>query len=118
MDHLLINVFGAGYAIAFCVSFVFFDRLLRMESQAPQDQRHHGGRAVGIFSMTGEMSRSYPQWGDIKAALLGLRLYVMWLFRMPIWVRSNPRARRALWIMRSLFWLCIIAMYIVRETLL
>jgi hypothetical protein len=118
MAHLLVNLFCAGYAIAFCVSFLFFDRLLRMESQVPEDQRHQGGRATGIFSVAREMSGSYPQWRDLKAVLVGLRLYVLWLFRTPQWVRSDPRARRALWAMRSLFWLCIIGAYIVKDTLL
>ena len=118
MDHFLLNAFCAGYVIVFGLSFLFFDRLLRMESLARENQRHHGGRAVSIFSMARDTGHSHPQWSDVKALVLGLRLYVIWLFRMPLWVRSDPRACRALWTMRSLFWLCIVGMYIVREILL
>jgi hypothetical protein len=61
------------------------------------------------------MAGRYPQWDDIKAMLLGFRLYVVWLFRAPVWVCNDAGARRMLWTMRSLFWLNIIGMYIVRE---
>jgi hypothetical protein len=116
MAQVLVNVFCAAYAVAMFMSFLFFDRLLRMESRAPEGQRHPGGRATGIFGVA--RTGSYPRWSDVKAVLVGLRLYVVWLFRMPQWVRGDPRARRTLWTMRSLFWLCVVGTYVVRETLL
>jgi len=68
--------------------------------------------------MTREMRSPYPRWEDVKALLLGLRLYAIWLFRMPLWVRNDGRARRVLWVTRSLFWLSIVGMEVVKETLL
>ena len=118
MPHFWLNLFCAGYAVGISASFLLFDRLLRIESQVPEDQRHQGGRAIGIFSVAREMTGNHPHWGDIKAVLVGLRLYVVWLFQMPQWVRCDARARRTLWTMRSLFWLCIIGCYFVKDTLL
>ncbi len=104
MSEVLVNVCAACYAIALCVSFLFCDRLLKMESHLPLQQRHQGGRAVGIFSVALSMGRCYPRWEDIKAMVIGVRLYVAWLFRTPAWVTESRNAQRAIWIMRSSFW--------------
>src|SRR2546425_12753797 len=108
MNDLLVNIFSAGTAIISGVSFLFFDRLLGMESKAPEHQRHYGGRAAGIFSPTRDLSRTYPQWSDIKALLLGLPLYGISQIQMPLWVRNAVPARRGLGIMRALFWLSLV----------
>jgi hypothetical protein len=118
MNELLVNICCASYVAATSASLLFFERLLKMEAKSPEYQRHPGGRAVGIFSMPREMRGPYPRTEDIKALFLGLRLFVIWLFRMPIWVRADVRDRRALWIMRSLFWLGIVGMEVAKETLL
>jgi len=115
MEHLLVNLFCAAFAICLCASFLFFDRLLGM---APEGQPHQGGRVVGIFGITRQMSGKWPKWCDLKAVLRGLRLYVTWLFRTPTWVRNDSRARTALWTMRLLFWLNLVGVEVVKETLL
>jgi len=94
MSHLLFNVVCAASVAPIWFSFLLLDRLLRMESKFPEAQRQQGGRAVGILSMARESVDPYPQWGDIKAFLLGLRLYATWLFRMPLWIRNDLGARR------------------------
>ena len=116
MGDTLLNVFCGGISLFLVASFVLFERLLQMESQAPAEQRHHGSRAASIFGVTSHMSRSYPEWSDVKALLLSLRLYVVWLFQTPLWARSDRRARRALWTMRSLFWAFTVGFYLVKET--
>lgn len=68
----------------------------------------HGGKVVGVFSMASEMSSPCPRWEDVRALLAGLEVYIACLFQMPLWAQGDATARRALWIMRFLFWLhCI-----------
>ena len=74
MDSLLMNLIFGGLALALCASFLAFDRLLRMETRLPEHQRHSGGRAACFLTVARDMTRSYPQWGDIKAMPLGFRL--------------------------------------------
>ena len=118
MDSLLMNLIFGGLALALCASFLAFDRLLRMETRLPEHQRHSGGRAACFLTVARDMAGAIPNRGDLKAMLLGFRLYVAWLFRAPVWVCSDARARRMLWTMRSLFWLNIIGMEVVKEVLL
>ena len=118
MDHPVADLCWLACTLAFCGSFVVFERLLQMQRRSPRADGEHQGRAVGIFCLAGEMWGPYPRWEDIRALLSGLRLYVVWLFRMPLWVHADAAGRRALWTMRSLFWLNFIGLEIVKETLL
>jgi hypothetical protein len=116
MNDLLVTAACVACTAPLWGSVWLWDRLLRIESKAHEGQ--HARRAVGFLSLAFEMGRRPIGWADIRALILGLQLYTVWLFRMPLWARGDLRARRALWAMRSLFWLCVLGMYVVRETLL
>lgn len=118
MSNLLINVACVASATPIWVSLWFFDRLIRMESKITGHRSCYGAPAVGIFSLVRDRAGRCLEWADIKALIRGLQLYFIWLFRMPLWVRNDLGARRAIWVMRSLFWLTIVGMEVVKETLL
>ena len=118
MHDLLVSVLCVASIAPIYASFLLFDRLLRMESKAPYEHRHRGGRAVGMFGMYRQMTGACPRWQDIKALLLGLQLYLLWLFQMPLWVRNDASARQALWTVRALFWTGFVGMNVVKDTLL
>jgi hypothetical protein len=115
MNSLLINLFALVACGTYLTSFLSFDRLLRIEARLHPDNWQRDGRPVGIYTWAKEVGAKLHPSYDIAALLSFFRLYSLWLFRTPGWVRQAPAAHRILWTARSLSWLLVVEVTVFKE---
>ncbi len=111
-----LNLFALLCVATYFGSFLSFDRLLQLEARSFPDHWDRDGRPIGIYTWarsTGRRAR--PIYDGIVMLVAFLRLYFVWLFRTPEWVRSAPAARWRLRASRSLFWLFVVETLLFKE---
>ena len=109
----MINLFGLVACGTYLSSFLYFERLLKIEARSCPGDWHQDGQPVGIHTWAKDAS-ARPYY-NVAALFRCLRLYVKWLFRTPGWVREAPTAYRTLLAVRSLFWLLVIELMVCKE---
>lgn len=113
MHDIILNVSLAVVVTTYLLSFFLFDRLLRLESLAYPERWRSDGRPIGVFTLT-KARRGY----DLASLLSFLRLYVVWNFHAPPWVRGDCQAARLMWGVRSSLLVTVGGLYTIRETLM
>lgn len=113
MQDLALNVSLALVMGFYLLSFYFFDRLLSLEASGYPEQWSADGRPVGPFTLT-----RARRGNDIAAVVKFLRVYVTWNFNTPPWARKDRYATRLIWASRSVVFLTVAGLYVIRGTLM
>jgi hypothetical protein len=115
MNASLIDLLALPVCVTYTASFLYFDRLLCIEARSFPEAWKDDGQPVGIRTWAREAGANCRPYCDIFPLIRFLRLYLLWLFRTPDWVRQNSSASKALWTARSLFCLFLIELMVLKE---
>jgi hypothetical protein len=115
MNPSLLDLPAFAVCGTYLASFLYFDRLLRIEARSFPEVWKDDGQPVGIRTLVIEAGANLRPYRDILRLIRSLQLYFLWLFRTPDWVRQNSPASKALWIARSLFFLFVIELMVWKE---
>jgi hypothetical protein len=78
-----------GLCVILFLSFVHFDRLLKIEYEIYREQWVTDGKPFGIFWR--------PSESTIFLSLIAMwRLSLYWLFKTPEWIRNDVKAQKSL----------------------
>lgn len=96
------------------LAFVYFYRLVKIESEMYRDQWIDDGKPLGDYFWKASLSTSFSTWFPT------LRVSWSWLFKTPQWVRNDFKAKSLLrkWRITVLIWnVAIIVWFVISMTM-
>lgn len=108
MDSFAVYIFYGLILVTHIALFSFFERIIKIEFQSYPVFWKLDGQPVGLKSIFKDIVTRERRGTSRHGRLMFMRLFLIWLFRTPSWLRRDAKAYRLLLMVRLLASLVII----------